>query len=374
MEAKKLSPQENNLQQNISGGQKKSYLWIGLIGLVVLGGVVIFAVQNSLNSGKSSSTSVQAAPTKVWKIGVLINKDTTFSQFSAFKEKMVELGHEEGKDIEYTIKNAKGDLEVSKIHVAEFLAEKKMDILYSPDNTYKAFDRSTLLDGSLSIPTVFSNVGSFENMGLSGEYTQKLNYGLNFSGVMCGNIEFHGRRMELLKEIVPDAKVFGVLLLVDQVGYARSKKILQDAAVALGIELNIIEDTRANEAQAVEKAKREFTKDTIDGFLRSNGKSSALKVELAKHFVEIGVPAITWSHTDPVVPNYIVSHANNPPEQARQGASMVHKIMSGVMVDEIPIEFTTGIEIHLNTAIAKKAGIEIPIDVLLQAAIINDKL
>ena len=180
--------------------------------------------------------------------------------------------------------------------------------------------------------------------------------------------------MELLKEIVPDAKVFGVLLLVDQVGYERSKKILQDAATALGIELNIIEDTMANEAQAVERAKREFTKDTIDGFLRSNGVSSDLKVELAKHFVKIGVPAITWSHTDPVVPNYIVSHANNPPEQARQGASMVHKIMSGVMVDHIPIEFTTGIEIHLNTAIAKKAGIEIPVDVLLQAAIINDKL
>ena len=60
--------------------------------------------------------------------------------------------------------------------------------------------------------------------------------------------------------------------------------------------------------------------------------------------------------------------------QARQAASMVHKIMNGVAVDDIPIEFAQNLEIHINTAIAKKAGIEIPQSVLIRADIINTKL
>ena len=152
--------------------QKKLYLSIGLLGIVIIGGVLAF---NSLKS--SDEILVQG---EMWRIGVLIDEDATFPEFRAFKEKMVELGHEEGKDIEYIVKNAKGDNAARKTNADAFLEEKNVDIIYAPSASYRGFSETTLLDGSLSIPTVFSNIGSFEKMGLTGDYHSGLNADLNF--------------------------------------------------------------------------------------------------------------------------------------------------------------------------------------------------
>ena len=241
-------------------------------------------------------------------------------------------------------------------------------------NHNRGFEKSALKEGTLSIPTVFSNVGNFEAMGLTGVYTPTMNFGLNFTGVVCGNVEFAEQRMEILKEIVPDAKAFGIILDPEEIAYERVKKLNQNAAQKLGVELKIIEGSDSKELLV--RAKAEFTRDNIDGVLRTSGsglKSDDNK-ELAAHFIEARIPYVTWSHTNPAVPDYIAALANDPPTQARQAASMVHKIMNGVSINDIPIEFSKNLEIHLNTAIAKKAGIEIPETLLLQASIINTKL
>ena len=373
----KLSEQKiNNLQQTPGGGGKEStrrYLIVGVIGIAIIGGLFIF-VSNFLQNPAAPEDVLQASPSKVWKIGVLVYNDSTFVELGAFQEKMVELGYKEGVDIEYVIKNAEGDTTVSNQHANEFLADESIDLIYSVSQSYKGFDKSTLKEGNLSTPTVFSNVSNFERMGLAGIYTPTMNFGLNFTAVVCGNIEFAERRMKILKEIVPNAKVFGILLDPKGVSYNRIKKLNQDAAQKLGVELKILEGIDKKELLA--RAKEEFTKDSVDGVVRTSesGLTSDETKDLAAHFVKAGIPFITWSHTNPAVPDYIAALANDPPTQARQAASMVHKIISGVPIDEIPIEFSANLEIHINTAVAKAAGIEIPQSVLLQADVINTKL
>ena len=366
----------NGIQQHVRSGRKRPsriLFLLGLLTLVLIAGTVVLILQYSKSSSTiPEPTTLQAAPPKVWKIGVLVFQDSTLVELGAFQQKMEDLGHTEGGDIEYVIKNAKGDNEISKQHNAEFFADKSFDLVLSLAQSYRGFNFKGKEDQSLVTKTVLSNVSNFEPLGLSGLYSPTMNEGRNFTAVLCGNVDFVGKRMELLKDIVPEAKVVGLLVNPSREDFENVMTLSRQAAAELGVELRIVEVT-ADEAP--QRAKEEFTADTVDGIVWvSVGMKREIRNELATHFVEIGIPYITFSHTNPVVPNYIAAVANDPPGQARQAASMVHKIMNGVAVDDIPIEFAQNLEIHINTAIAKKAGIEIPQSVLIRADIINTKL
>jgi len=314
-----------------------------------------------------------AGSEKVWRIGIALDKDKDYDQVGPFQKKMEDLGHKEGVDVEYVLKNAKGDKGARTQNIKDLLADESLDIIYSVAGSYKGFEFKEGEAQRFSTKVVFSNVANFERLGLSGLYSPTMNAGQNFTGVVCGNVEFITLRMELLKDLVPDAKVVGIIMNPDDVVYDRVKALARESAQKLGVELLIVEDTDSDEA--LRKAKEAFTKDAVDGVVRgSGGIDSKQYKKLAAHLVEVGVPAVTFSHTNPVVPDHIAAVANDPPEQARQAAVMVHRIMSGVSIDDIPVEFSGNVEIHLNTAIAKKAGIQIPETVLIQAAVINTKL
>ena len=347
--------------------------WLSLIVLlVVAAGSFVYLQYGQGPTPTAEKSQVQATSDKVWKIGVMVYEDATFTEFAPFKKKMIELGHEEGGDVEYVIKNAEGDRKVSKEHASEFFADSSIDIILSLASSYRAFDFKEGELTTLPSKVVFSNVGNFERLGLSGLYSSTINKGLNFTGVICGNVELVTRRMEILKEIVPNAKVIGVVFNPSTEDFERTKTLTQKAANKAGVSLLIIEEEDSD--VALQRAKKEFTRDTVDGVVYVPGISTKQRKALSVYLVEAGIPAVTWSHTNPVVPDHIAALANDPPDQARQAAAMVHKIMNGVSIDDIPIEFARNLEIHLNTAIAKKAGIKFPQSLLLEASVINSKL
>lgn len=175
-----------------------SKLGLGVVlAAVVLGGIFVYFQFGERPTFDPRNPSARANPTKIWEIGVLLWDDDVFVEFGPFKQKMEELGYAEGVEVNYVIKNAQGDLEVAKEHTRELLADENIDLIAAFNRSYKAFDKSVLTGGGLSKPTIFSNVGSFEAMGLSGLYTSTMNFGLNFTGVVCGNVEFSERRMEI---------------------------------------------------------------------------------------------------------------------------------------------------------------------------------
>ena len=325
-----------------------------------------FGPGGTRTAGKSE---VQAGSGKIWKIGIMLPKDEVFPEFGAFKKKMEDLGHQEGGDVEYFIKNADDDEVTLKKHANEFLADASLDVIVAFAQAYKGFEFVPGDSKRLNKRVVFSNVSNFERLGLSGLYSATINKGLNFTGVICGNVELVDRRMEILKKLAPDAKVIGVVFVPGKPDSARVKTLTEQAADAAGVTLLVIEETDSDVAFV--RAKAEFTKATVDGVIYVVGIAPKQRKLLAAHLAEIGIPAVTWSHTNPVVPNHIAALANDPPDQARQAAAMIDKIMNGVDIDDIPIEFARNLEIHLNTAIAEKANIKFPQSLLLEATVIN---
>ena len=100
---------------------------------------------------------------------------------------------------------------MTKVHANEFLADPSIDIILSLAQSYRGFEFEDGESKALDRRVVFSNVSSFERLGLSGLYSSTINKGLNFTGVICGNVELVERRMEVLKEMAPNAKVVGVV-------------------------------------------------------------------------------------------------------------------------------------------------------------------
>ena len=357
---------------------QSKYAWsvIAVLIVVVVGafGYLQYG-QKSIAEPQAPQTQipVQAEVAKVWRIGVAMWKDKDIDQWGPFQRKMEALGHKEGVDVEYVVKNAKEDKALRKQHIQELLADESLDIVYSIASSFRGFEFKKGEPQQFSTKVVFSNIANFERLGLTGLYSPTMNVGGNFTGVLCGNVEFVKLRMELLKDIVPDAKVIGIVMNPDNEVYDRVKALTQEAAAKLGVEMLVVEATDSDEA--LRKAKEIFVKGAVDGIVRGSGGIDSKQYKLlAAHLVKIGIPAVTFSHTSPVVPDHIGAIANDPPTQARQAAVMIDRIMRGTNIDDIPVEFAENLETHVNTAIAEKAGITIPERVLLQAAIINTEL
>ena len=125
----------NGIQQHVRSGRKRPsriLFLLGLLTLVLIAGTVVLILQYSKSSSTiPEPTTLQAAPPKVWKIGVLVYDDRNFSEYGPFKQKMEELGHKEGADVEYVVKNAGGDRKVAKQHAEEYLADESIDLIYS---------------------------------------------------------------------------------------------------------------------------------------------------------------------------------------------------------------------------------------------------
>ena len=150
---------------------------------------------------------------------------------------------------------------MSKEHASEFFADSSIDIILSLASSYRAFDFKEGELTTLPSKVVFSNVGNFERLGLSGLYSSTINKGLNFTGVICGKVELVTRRMEILKEIVSNSKVIGVVFNASTEDFERDKTITKQAATKAGVALPIIVEEDSD--VAVPRGQHKSNKDKI---------------------------------------------------------------------------------------------------------------
>ncbi len=141
---------------------------------------------------------------KVYRMGMITASDLQLETIEGFREAMVGLGYNEGVNIIYYIQNPKGDRELTK-KLAKDLVAKDLDLYVSFSTTAtKAMQDAQKGTGA---KIVFGDVGDYTELGLE----SIRNPGKKNTGVTTGKIELSGKRMEILKEAVPDARVFGII-------------------------------------------------------------------------------------------------------------------------------------------------------------------
>ena len=140
-----------------------------------------------------------------FQIGIVLFGDSRQPQVKGFEDGMAELGYQNGKQISYIVRNAKNDRSKLKAFVQELTA-KKVNLLVAAGGLEA--DIMKKLSASEGIPVVVLYINAIKERGL---VDSRRNPGWGVTGIDNLNAELSGKRIEILKELIP--KVQRVLVL-----------------------------------------------------------------------------------------------------------------------------------------------------------------
>ena len=295
---------------------------------------------------------------KMPRIGVLLpGTPASFSiRTKAFLDGLREFGHVEGRTIEIEWKWGHDQVDALSDLAAE-LVRSNVDVLItggtSAAKALKAATRTT--------PIVMAIVGDPVAAGLVDNLARP---GGNATGFSIIAPELGGKRLELLKEIVPRISSVAVLLNIKNPQSQIELKEMQTAAHAMGLHLYPSEISTEVELDgafaAMNKAGAQALIVLTDPILFSQRKRT---VDLANRN---RLPAVYFFQSF-VEDGGLMSYGPSDADLFRRAASYVDRILKGTKPGELPVEQPTKFELFVNLKAAKMLGVMIPESFLARA-------
>jgi putative ABC transport system substrate-binding protein len=299
-------------------------------------------------------TSAEAQqPKKVPRIGVLIiSPSANAARIEAFRQGLRELGYVEGKNIviEWRFWEGKADRLPG---LAAELVRLKVDIIVSAGSTVtRAAKEATVTMAQDTDPVGSGFVASLARPGG------------NITGLATLAPEIGGKRLELLKEIVPKLSRVAVLGTSTRRGNAQALREIELAAGAFGVKFQYLD---VLDPMDIETAFREASKGRADAVLvLSSPVIFFQRTQIADLSVKNRLPVI-FPQSEYVEDGGLMSYAPNYADLFRRAATYVDKILKGARPADLPVEQPTKFEFIINLKAAKQIGLTIPPNVLVRA-------
>jgi ABC-type uncharacterized transport system substrate-binding protein len=295
--------------------------------------------------------------TKVPRVGYLFYGSPGRSrEMDAFRQGLRELGYIEGQNIAVEYRFASGQVERYPALAAE-LVRVNVDVIVAPATPQALAAKQA----TSSIPIVFVLVADAVGAGLISNFARP---GGNITGLTSSSAELGGKRLELLKQMVPKASRVAVLYNPTDRSNVLILKQLQESVPSLGLILQPLEVRAAREFEGAFVA---MTRQRADAMF---GTPGALTFEHTQVLVDLAarhrLPAM-WGHRSFVDAGGLMSYAVNLYDQNRQAAVFVDKILKGASPADLPVEQPTTFELVINLKSAKALGLTIPPSLLQRA-------
>jgi putative ABC transport system substrate-binding protein len=297
--------------------------------------------------------------TKIPRIGYLnaVSPSSVSDRIEAFRQGLRELGYVEGKNIVIVSRYADGNLERLPALAAE-LASLKVDVIVSSGPVPTRFTKKA----TATIPIVMAQDSDPVGNGFVATLARP---GGNITGLSTLAPELSGKRLELLKEIVPRLSRVAVFGTSTQPGNAQALKEVELAARAFGINLQYVD---VLDPKDIETAFRAAGKGRADAVLMMvpSGVVNSLRKEIAELAVKSRLPA-TYQQSEYVEAGGLMSYGVSIDDLNRRAATYVDKILKGRKPADLPVEQPTKFELVINLKAAKQIGLTIPPGVLARA-------
>jgi putative tryptophan/tyrosine transport system substrate-binding protein len=173
-----------------------------------------------------------------------------------------------------------------------------------------------------------------------------------------------GKRLELLKETVPNLSRVAVLWDPKSPGSDQSWKESQLAARELGLQLHSMEVSSADQYEGAFKEATKVRSRALT--VPQNPLTSTHRKQIADLAAKNRLPAI-YPRGDYVAGGGLMSYGRDQTEPYRRGAVFVDKILKGTKPADLPVEQPTKFEFVINLKTAKQIGLTIPPNVLVRA-------
>jgi putative tryptophan/tyrosine transport system substrate-binding protein len=295
--------------------------------------------------------------TKIPRIGYLTaaSASAMVPRSDAFRQGLRELGYIEGKNIIVEYRFGDGKLDRLPALAAE-LVRLNVDIIVTggPAATRPAKEATS------TIPIVMAQDGDPIGNGFVASLARP---GGNITGLSTLAPEMSGKRLELLKEIVPKLSRVAVFGNSTDPGNAQVLRETELAAGGFGLKLQYLEVARTED---IETAFRVATKGRADAVLvLPNPILTPHRVLVADLAVKSRLPVVY--DTQYVEAGGLMSYGVSLTDLDRRAATYVDKILKGRKPADLPVEQPVKFDFIINLKAAKQIGLTIPPNVLARA-------
>src|SRR6266508_2727992 len=324
-------------------------LWSVLVGIIILA---------MLLSGCGP-----AKETKVYRVGILCGYDFFYPAVAGFKAKLTELGYVEGKNIFYDVQKTNVDMDAYKLIAKKFVDDKVDMIFVFPTEasmTVKAATQGT------NIPVIFDL--AFTDVPGVNLIDSVREPGGNITGVRFPSADITSKRLQILLEMVPDAKRVFVPYFKGYPNVPGQLDAIRPQAKSLGVELIEYGTTSPQDLQAELDKYANSSDGGLDAILLIAEPVSGTPVFFTvlgkysyEHKIPIGGTLMTmdgYSSVFGLLPDAKVT--------GEQSALLADKIFRGTVAGTIPVG-TSESSFQISMTAAQQLGVTVPEGLLKQA-------
>jgi putative ABC transport system substrate-binding protein len=303
--------------------------------------------------------SVEAQqPAKVPRIGYLALNSTSANspRIEAFRQGLRELGYVEGKNIVIVYRYADGKLDRLPSLATE-LARTKVDIIVSGGATTTRAAK----EATATIPIVMAQDPDPVGNGFVASLARP---GGNITGLSSLSADLSGKRLELLKEILPKLARLAVFETSTNTGNAQQLRETELIAGAFGITLQRLDILGLKDIEPAFRAAAKGRADAV--FLLRGPVLNSQRTQVVKLAAKSRLPA-TYPQSEYVEAGGLMSYGVSTADLDRRTATYVDKILKGAKPADLPVEQPIKFEFIINLKAAKQIGLTIPPNVLARA-------
>jgi putative tryptophan/tyrosine transport system substrate-binding protein len=276
---------------------------------------------------------------------------------AAFRQGLGEIGYVEGQNVAIEYRWAEGQYDRLPALAAD-LVGRKVDVIVTQGGIPSA---QAAKSATSTIPIVFGGVGDPFGAGLVASFARP---GGNLTGFSILSTELTPKRLELLSELVPQARVIALLVNPNNSLTERVIRDVQEAARAKGVQLPVL---KAGSESEIETAFASLVQGQASALVVSpdpffSGRRNQL-VALATHYA---VPAV-YEFREFAAAGGLISYGTSLMAVYRQVGIYAGRVLNGEKPADLPVQQPTTFELVVNLKAAKALGLTVPPSILSRA-------
>ena len=299
-------------------------------------------------------------PDRMRRIGLLMGQASNDPEaqlwFSAFRQKLAELGWREGANIRIDVQWASADPKRMRVFASE-LVRLAPDVMVA--NTPPVL--AAVHQETRSIPIVFMQVADPVGAGFVESLARP---GGNITGFANFEFAIGAKWLQTLKQIAPPVVRIAVVLMPDHVTNAGHLRAVEAAAPSLGVQIS---SASVRDATEIERAIAAFAREPNGGLVvLPNPVTNSNRELIVGLAVRHRLPTI-YPFRPFVVSGGLMSYGPDQAEMFRSAASYVDRILKGEKPADLPVQMPTKFEFVINLKTAKALGLIVPQSLLARA-------
>lgn len=304
--------------------------------------------------------AVAANLDRIKSIGVLDilgeNDQATKARMNAFLERLHQLGWLDNVNVKIDVLHAEGRTD-QLYKLARELVERSVDVLVTSGTPAVLAAKQA----SATIPIVFATIGDPVGAGAVASLSRP---GGNVTGLSLQSTDLSRKRLELLKEVLPDLRRVAIFWNPGNSSLALQLQDTKEAARLLEIEIQSIAAVTADDFNAGIVTARNNNANAL--LLMSDGNQVANRAQIIEQATRSRLPVL-GEYSQFADAGALLSYGPNTVDNWRRAADYVDKILKGAKPSDIPVEQPVRFELVINLKTAKAIGVELPASILLRA-------